>query len=119
MSETRITKQVSLLNNLNVNPIWTGLLRGSSVPLLVELIQPPPPPPSQCLGLYLSVANKTCQIYETNQNKVIDIKKCWHCRMLLTSSKIEGSTQNFGISSIFIKNCEKAKICFQLLQNIK
>ena len=71
MSETRITKQVSLLNNLNVNPIWTGLLRGSSVPLLVELIQPP----SQCLGLYLSVANKTCQIYETNQNKVIDIKK--------------------------------------------
>ena len=33
------------------------------------------PPPSQCLGLYLSVANKTCQIYETNQNKVIDIKK--------------------------------------------
>ena len=35
------------------------------------LIQPPP----QYLGLYLSVANKTWQIYKTNQNKVIDIKK--------------------------------------------
>ena len=32
-------------------------------------------PPSQCLGLYLSVANKTCQIYEKKQNKVIDINK--------------------------------------------
>ena len=30
---------------------------------------------SQYLGLYLSVANKTWQIYKTNQNKVIDIKK--------------------------------------------
>ena len=33
------------------------------------------PPPSQYLGLYLSVANKTWQLYKTNQNKVIDIKK--------------------------------------------
>ena len=72
MSETRITKQVSLLNNLNVNPIWTGLLRGSSVP---EGEADSGPPPSQYLGLYLSVANKTWQLYKTNQNKVIDIKK--------------------------------------------
>ena len=27
------------------------------------------------LGVYLSVANKIWQIYKTNQNKVIDIKK--------------------------------------------
>ena len=32
-------------------------------------------PPSQYLGLYLSVANKTWQIYKANQNKVFDIKK--------------------------------------------
>ena len=31
--------------------------------------------PLQYLGLYLSVANNTWQIYKTNQNKVIDIKK--------------------------------------------
>ena len=31
--------------------------------------------PRQYLGLYLSVANKTRQIYKTNQNKVIDINK--------------------------------------------
>ena len=31
--------------------------------------------PPQYLGLYLSVANKTWQIYKGNQNKVIDIKK--------------------------------------------
>ena len=31
--------------------------------------------PPQYLKLYLSVANKTWQIYKTNQNKVIDIKK--------------------------------------------
>ena len=31
--------------------------------------------PPQYLGLYLPVANKTWQIYKTNQNKVIDIKK--------------------------------------------
>ena len=29
----------------------------------------------QYLGLYLSVANKTWQIYKKKQNKVIDIKK--------------------------------------------
>ena len=34
-----------------------------------------PPPLAQYLGLYLSVANKTWEIYKTNQNKVIDIKK--------------------------------------------
>ena len=33
--------------------------------------------------------------------------------------KLKGVAQNFGISNIFIKNCENAKICFQLLQNIK
>ena len=31
--------------------------------------------PPQYLGLHLSVANKTWQIYKTNQNKAIDIKK--------------------------------------------
>ena len=30
--------------------------------------------PPQYLGLYLSVANKSWQIYKTNQNKVIDRK---------------------------------------------
>ena len=33
--------------------------------------------------------------------------------------KLKGVPQNFGISNIFIKNWENAKICFQLLQNIK
>ena len=44
----------------SVNPIWTGLLRGSSGPGGGADSAPP-----QCLGLYLSVANKTWQIYKT------------------------------------------------------
>ena len=93
---------------------FEGLLRTGG------LIQPPPSPP-QYLGLYLSVANKTWKIYKTNQNKVIDIKKnyadiaeCCRCHQ-----KLKGVRQNFGISNIFIKNRENAKICFELLQNIK
>ena len=45
---------------------FKGLLRTGE-----GLIQAHP----QYLGLYLSVANKTLQIYKKNQNKVIDIKK--------------------------------------------
>ena len=76
------------------NPIWTGLLEGSSGPG-GGWFSPTPHPP-QYLGLYLSFANKTWQLYKTNQNKVIDIKKlCWHCRMLLTASKIKGGTPKY------------------------
>ena len=42
-----------------------GLLRTGGVGLIQVIL----------LGLYLSVANKSWQIYKTNKNKVIDIKK--------------------------------------------
>ena len=51
-----------------LNLYGLGFLRGSSGPRGGGW-------PPQYLGLYLSVANKTRQIYKTNQNKVIDIKK--------------------------------------------
>ena len=45
--------------------------------------------PPQYLGLYLSVANKTWQIYKTNQNKVIDIK-----RIMLTLQNVADVIKN-------------------------
>ena len=53
------------------NPIWTGLLRGSSG----QGGGGSDSAARQYLGLHLSVVNKTWQIYKTNQNKVIDLKK--------------------------------------------
>ena len=61
-----------MINDDQINPIWTGLLRGSLGPGKGGGVDSAP---LQYLGLYLSVGNKTWQIYRTNQNKVIDIKK--------------------------------------------
>ena len=55
----------------SLNPIWTALLRASTGPRRADSAPSSP----RYLGLYLSVGNKTCQIYKANQNKVIDIKK--------------------------------------------
>ena len=61
-------------------------LSSSGGPPPQDLIQPPPP---QYIGLYLSVANKTWQIYKTNQNKVIDIK-----RIMLTLQNVADVIKN-------------------------
>ena len=45
--------------------------------------------PRQYLGLYLSAANKTRQIYKTNQNKVIDIN-----RIMLTLQNVVDVIRN-------------------------
>ena len=61
-------------------------LSSSGAPPPQDLIQPSPP---QYIGLYLSVANKTWQIYKTNQNKVIDIK-----RIMLTLQNVADVIKN-------------------------
>ena len=61
-TENGTGKTLLQFSKCSLNPIWTGLLRGSSGPGGGVDLAPPP----QYLGLYLSVANQTWQIYKTN-----------------------------------------------------